>query len=199
MRSVLHVGCGAATKKEMPLYFQQPDWREIRLDIDPAVRPDIVGTMTDLSAVPSESVDAVYSSHNIEHLFPHEVPIALREFLRVLKPEGFALITCPDLQEVCKHVADGRLLDPLYVSPVGPIAALDVIYGFRPSTRTGNHYMAHRCGFTLDVLLQTLRECGFKAAAGFRRAERFALWTVARKDAISDSEIEEFLRSIFRA
>lgn len=199
MRSFLHVGCGSDTIKNVLPYFQQPDWREIRLDIDPRVTPDIVGTMTDLSAVPAESVDAVYSSHNIEHLFPHEVPIALREFLRVLKPQGFALITCPDLQEVCRHVAEGKLLETLYTSASGPIAPLDVIYGFRGSTRSGNHFMAHRCGFTLDALLQTLRECGFGAAAGFRSAEHFALWTVARKDALSDAEITKFLRSIFPA
>ena len=43
------------------------------------------------------SVDAVFSSHNIEHLYPHEVPLALKEFMRVLKPDGFVLMTCPDL------------------------------------------------------------------------------------------------------
>ena len=36
-----------------------------------------------MSQVKSESVDAIYSSHNIEHIFPHEVPIAFREFHRV--------------------------------------------------------------------------------------------------------------------
>ena len=54
------------------------DWEEIRFDIDPNASPDIVGAMTDMSGVATASVDAVYSSHNIEHVFAHEVPVALR-------------------------------------------------------------------------------------------------------------------------
>ena len=95
----LHVGCGPKHKDRTP--FASQNWREIRLDIDSAVQPDVIGTMTDMKAVRDASVDAVFSSHNIEHLYPHEVPIALAEFYRVLKPDGFVLLTCPDLQSVC--------------------------------------------------------------------------------------------------
>jgi len=47
-------------------------WKEIRLDIDPANAPDILGTMLDMPAVADGSVDAIYSSHNIEHLYPDD-------------------------------------------------------------------------------------------------------------------------------
>ena len=53
--------------------------------------------MTEMESVMDSSVDAVYSSHNIEHPFPHEVPIALAELYRVLKPDRFVLLTRPDL------------------------------------------------------------------------------------------------------
>ncbi|MDO8705893.1 MAG: methyltransferase domain-containing protein [Sulfuricaulis sp.] len=62
--------------------------------------------MTDMSAVATGSVDAVYSSHNIEHLYPHEVPVALAEFRRVLRGDGLLVIACPDLQSVCALVAE---------------------------------------------------------------------------------------------
>jgi hypothetical protein len=52
----------------------------LRLDIDKNVNPDIVGTMLDMSAVADASVDAVFSSHNIEHLYPHEAPIYPLDF-----------------------------------------------------------------------------------------------------------------------
>ena len=68
--------------------FNTPEWHELRLDIDPSVGPDVVGTMTDMAEVISESVDAIFSSHNLEHLEAHEVPVALQEFRRVLKPDG---------------------------------------------------------------------------------------------------------------
>ena len=100
MLTFLHIGCGQKRKNQTTPGFNSPDWQEIRFDIDPAVAPDIHGTMLDMSAVQSSSMDALFSSHNIEHLYPHEVPVALAEFRRVLKPEGFAVITCPDRKSV---------------------------------------------------------------------------------------------------
>ena len=122
----LHVGCGGASKKHLK-GFNSDEWKEIRFDIDKKVNPDIVGTLTDMSLVESSSVDAIYSSHNIEHIYPHEIPRALKEFHRVLKPEGIVVITCPDLQTVCEAVAKDKLVEPLYVSPAGPISAIDIL------------------------------------------------------------------------
>ena len=129
----LHVGCGTRNKSHTP--FANQSWREIRLDINPEVQPDVVGTMTEMESVMDSSVDAVFSAHNIEHLYPHEVPIALAEFYRVLKPDGFVLLTCPDLQSVCVHVANNQLTTPLYHTRDGglPITPLDIIYGHRPA------------------------------------------------------------------
>ena len=53
---------------------------EIRFDIDSSVKPDIVGSMTDMSAIISGGFDAIYSSHNIEHLYAHEVDTASQNF-----------------------------------------------------------------------------------------------------------------------
>ena len=61
MKTFLHVGCGNLRQGATTASFAGPDWSELRLDIDPAVKPDIVGTMTDMAAVPSESVDAIFS------------------------------------------------------------------------------------------------------------------------------------------
>ena len=102
---LLNVGCGPQGRQHGFLGFK--DWQEVRLDIDPSVQPDVLGTMTDMSAVATASIDAIVSSHNIEHLYPHEVPQALAEFVRVLKDDGLLLITCPDLQSVCERVARG--------------------------------------------------------------------------------------------
>jgi len=129
MRTFLHVGCGTKHKGQTTRGFNTDAWIELRLDIDESVDPDIVGSMTEMSAVASESVDAVFSSHNIEHLYPHEVLLALREFLRVLKPDGFLVVTCPDLQSVCRLVAEDKLTEPAYTAPAGPIAPLDILYG----------------------------------------------------------------------
>jgi len=174
------------------------DWNELRLDIDSSVNPDIIGTMTDMTAVQSESVDAVFSSHNIEHLFPHDVPVALTEFHRVLKPEGFTVITCPDLQSVCALIAEDKLTDAAYTSPAGPIAPLDILYGHRAQMAKGNLYMAHRCGFTLKVLMGTLQANGFKSVIASRReGPYFDLWALASKSELSEIALKELAKDHF--
>lgn len=187
----LHVGCGHNRKDKTTPGFNTAEWNELRLDIDPQVKPDIVGTMLDMSAVADQSVDAVFSSHNIEHVYPHEVPLVFKEFLRVLKPEGFLVVTCPDLQSVAKLIAEDKLTEPAYVSPAGPISPIDILYGHRPQLAAGNHYMAHKCGFTLKVLIATLQASGFQAIAAQQRTPALALWAVASKGPMSDEAIRE--------
>ena len=78
----------------LPAAYASPEWREVRLDIDPNTEPDIIGSITDMKAITNSCVDAVFSSHNIEHVYAHEVQAVLNEFLRVVKPEGTVLLTC---------------------------------------------------------------------------------------------------------
>lgn len=198
MKTLLHVGCGHKRIDQTTRGFNNTDWAELRLDIDESVQPDVVGTMIDMSSVISESVDAVFSSHNIEHLYPHEVPIAMSEFMRVLKPSGFAVITCPDLQSVCALVAEDKLTETAYTSPAGPIAPLDILYGLRPSMESGNLFMAHRCGFTQKVLAGTLQVAGFKKAACIKRpAPFFDLWIVATKTEMLDEDVRTLAKLHF--
>ena len=141
-----------------------------------------MGSITDMSAVASASVNAVWSSHNLEHLYAHEVPVALGEFYRVLKPGGFALVTMPDLQQIAFHVSQGRLEEVLYTSPAGPITSLDVLYGHRPPIARGNHYMAHKTGFVAQTLRQKLVDAGFVDVRA-QQGEIFSLWAVGTKPA----------------
>ncbi|WP_108645962.1 class I SAM-dependent methyltransferase [Polynucleobacter rarus] len=180
MKKLLHIGCGPKTILQIK-GFNPSDWQEIRFDIDPSVKPDVIGTLTDMSALESDSVDAVFSSHNIEHLYPHEVPLALKEIFRVLKPSGFLLLTCPDIQTVCEMVANDHLIEPLYNSAAGPISAIDILYGHRRFIAQGNHFMAHRCGFTFKVLTSSIIAEGFKTIIGRRDQKNYALWVMAFK------------------
>ncbi len=193
----LHVGCGQKNKTSTTTGFNSAEWEEVRLDIDEQVNPDIVGTMTNMEGVESGSMDAVYSSHNIEHLYPHEVCVALKEFYRVLNEDGFVMITCPDLQSVCKLVANDQLLDSAYVSPAGSIAPIDILYGFRPSMAAGNLYMSHRTGFTQKTLIAAFRDSGFRAVVGARRESCFDLFCLASKKMLSRDEITSLAKLHF--
>ena len=194
VREVLHVGCGPARKPQMPAAFHGDDWLEVRCDIDPSVAPDIVADMMDLGAIADGRFDAVYSSHNIEHVFPHEVPVVLREFSRVLKDDGVLVITCPDVQSLGAALASGRLVEPLYESAAGPISAIDILWGHRASLAAGKHYMAHKCGFTGQVLVDTLVQSGFARAACVQQPGAFALWAVATKAEATPEELEALRR-----
>lgn len=198
-QTFLHIGCGPKRKDRTTRGFNTDSWKELRFDIDESVNPDLVGTMTDMSAVDDASVDAIFSSHNIEHLYPHEVPVALKEFLRVLKPHAFLVLTCPDLKSVCALVAEDKLTEAAYTSPAGPIAPIDILYGYRPAMENGNLFMAHRSGFTQKVLDGTLRSAGFQtiASAARGRAPFFDLWVVASKSTRNEDEMRALAREHF--
>jgi len=193
MPNILHVGCGSATIAKMPDGFQDGSWQELRFDINPDYGVDFVGTMTDMSAVATDSVDALYSSHNIEHVFAHEVATVLREFRRVIKPDGFMVVTCPDLESVCKPIAEGRLTEPLYHSASGPISPLDILYGHSAAIARGEVYMAHKTGFTRNTLGAVVQAAGFASLVARARPDKYDLWLVATKSPVSNDRLVELL------
>ncbi|WP_134681990.1 class I SAM-dependent methyltransferase [Paracoccus ravus] len=151
------------------LFSQLPDrsafsgWSEVRVDIDKNCNPDIVADLTDLRQVIADgAAGMIFCSHVVEHFFDHDVPVVLAEIARILHPDGAALLRLPDLSAVVRSFDEGELEKTLYHSPSGPIAALDVIYGHRRSIRDGNHYMAHRTGFTQASLARRMLAAGFE-------------------------------------
>ncbi|MGV6875752.1 class I SAM-dependent methyltransferase [Pseudochelatococcus sp. B33] len=177
-KTVLNVGSGLWAPHKLHAFFRSGHWNEVRVDIDVRVRPDVVADVTDLSAFGDGSVDAVWSSHNLEHLHDHQVPLALREFLRVLRGDGLVLLTMPDLQAVAEMIAAGQCEEVAYESPAGPITPLDMVYGHRPSIAAGNVHMVHRTGFTRARLRRMLAEAGFTRNHVFR-GRNMDLWGVA--------------------
>ncbi len=188
MRTLLHVGCGPKYKQQTTAGFDSDDWSEIRLDVDATVKPDVLGSMTDMSTVASESVDAVFSSHNIEHLYPHEVPVALAEIVRVLKPDGFLVVVCPDLQAAAKLIAEDRMFETAYESPAGPVTPFDMVYSHRSYTHRDKPHQAHHCGFSKSTLQATLLANGFKTAGAL--SSGWQLHAIASKQLLNNEELQ---------
>jgi SAM-dependent methyltransferase len=190
-----NLGCGPSRGRPAPRIFA--GWSELRVDVDPSAGPDIVADITDLSAIPTNSMNGVWCSHCIEHVYQHQAPIALGEIRRILSPDGLAVILTPDLQRVATALVEDRMLDPLYQSPAGPISAHDIVYGFGSDIARGLTFMAHRCGFTPSVMMRALGQAGFEHYVLFRR-DGYELAVLAAKSGWSSVEDREAAVSLLR-
>ena len=193
MKNLLHVGCGYRTKKDTLKYYDD-EWKETRVDINKNVKPDILGSMKDLSNVQNNYYDSVFSSHSIEHVYAHEVDGVLKEFHRVLNMNGVLVITCPELKSICKLVLEDKLLDIAYESAAGPISPIDMIWGHRVPIKKGNEFMAHKCGFTKKTLMAALTSAGFKSVAGIEIPDHFDLWAIAQKNKVEKNDFANLIR-----
>lgn len=109
--------------------------------------------------VDSGSVDAVYSSHALEHIMAHQVPSALAEWYRVLRVGGTLELRVPDLAWCVRNWLDNQ----------EDFWALAKIFGSQE--HEGN---IHRTGFTREGLRRLI------TLAGFRIVEEADDWTHAQ-------------------
>ena len=157
-KTLLHVGCGPRGR---PIPEMFDGYTELRMDIDAAVEPDVVGSITAID-MPDCSVDGVYASHILEHVEQWQVHEALCEVLRVLRPGGVALIIVPDLERIAQEIIDhpGLIETVTLAAPYGA-APLDMLFGYQPAVLAGQEYMRHKTAFTQLSLAGHVQEAGF--------------------------------------
>lgn len=84
----LNIGCGD---------FYQTGWINTDITNPEGYRaPDILCSAMDLP-FKDGVVDKLYAGHVLEHLMPEDVVVAVREFQRVISPNGEILVVLPDL------------------------------------------------------------------------------------------------------
>lgn len=164
---LLHAGCGGS---DLPKFFGDK-YEEVRLDIDPAMKPQIVASLVDLGDI--GQFDVVYSSHCVEHLYPKDVRVALAEFYRVTAEGGATVVIVPDLEGV------QATEEVLFECPIGPLTGLDLIYGCRFDAGR-SEYMAHHSGFVSKTLEAAMREAGFDEVT-MKRLPDYNLMAVGKK------------------
>ena len=123
-------------------------------------------------------------------------PTALAEIRRVLKPDGFACLVVPDLQQIAAYIAEDRLHEVVYESSAGPVRAHDIVFGFGPALARGQFAMAHRCGFTPTILSNHLRDAGFGGYAILRRPNLELAAIVSRREWIDMAERDALLAEL---
>lgn len=107
----LLAGCGQ---------YKADGW--VSIDIQADVGADVTA---DLRALPfhDESVEDVYLGHVLEHIPFADVPVALTEVWRVLKPGGAVAIVGPDIDAALTLGTDPQTIDGIVAGPDGPPGA----------------------------------------------------------------------------
>jgi ADP-heptose:LPS heptosyltransferase/predicted SAM-dependent methyltransferase len=95
-----------------------------------SVKPDVmVRTAENLDVFGSQSMDFVFSSHTLEHIENYQV--ALKEWWRLIKPNGYLVLYLPDEDEYPKVGEPGANPDHKWnVSYGGLLAAMDELRGW---------------------------------------------------------------------
>lgn len=136
---------------KMRLYLGSRDYKPegfATVDIDPAMRPDIVADICNLSPVADESCDEVVAGHVLEHVDWPDGFLALSEFARVLRRGGSVKIAVPDF----------GLLSRMLLSGGSAFHATGLIFGVGGRTHP---FEKHRYGYTAGMLIDILETLGF--------------------------------------
>lgn len=135
----LHLGCGRTIMR---------GWQNIdKYSNTPGVLKH------DIRKLPyaDDSVSTIYSSHMIEHVHQTELPDAIKEWFRVLKPGGQLIIRCPHGPTYLQKWLDG---DDEFRMGIGLNAVLGI--------QTSHDGMLNRGLFSESILTKILSEVGFK-------------------------------------
>jgi predicted SAM-dependent methyltransferase len=93
----LHLGCGP---KYLPGF--------VNIDANPLRKIDIWLDVRCGLPFANQSVESIYSTHMIEHLYPDELEDLLRECARVLKPNAGLRLVVPNLRSSVLAYQDNR-------------------------------------------------------------------------------------------
>ncbi len=111
---------------------------------------DHVGNAKDLSRFDDEIFDTLYASHVLEHFdFTGSLQQALKEWHRVLKPDGELYISVPDMKVLCELFNRAQNVQSRF-------AISRMMFGGHCDK---NDY--HYTGLSFDILGQFLNEAGF--------------------------------------
>jgi len=91
----LHLGCGKRYIKGF-----------VHIDLREMDHIDYCAPVEKLDFLESGSVDLIYASHVLEHFGRHEYMDVLREWYRVLKPEGVLRVAVPNFDAVVQFYTE---------------------------------------------------------------------------------------------
>jgi predicted SAM-dependent methyltransferase len=122
------------------------------MDANPGPVVDHLGDARDLGRFADETFDAIYASHVVEHFdYKDELGATLREWHRVMAPEGSLFVSVPDLSVLASLIV---LKDKLTIQE--RFLVMRMIFGGHV-----DRYDYHLVGLDADFLATFLAEAGF--------------------------------------
>ncbi len=150
----LNLACGSKVKNKFP-----KPW----LNIDLAGKAaDFICDITRLPAEWSNKFDEVRASHVLEHFFLKEMNQILREWIRVLSPDGILRIIVPDLRIVITGLVagqDSKGRIGISIDKTTPILAQ--VYGVGYDNPLTKNRWRHRFIFDKAALMELLQRQPF--------------------------------------
>lgn len=137
----LNVGCG---------WDIRAGW--LNVDLHSVHNPDLVADVADLPMLPDAAFDEILAQDVIEHLPRAKVPMALREWARLLAPGGVLRLRVPSLT----HTA-AMLLLPEWRSLPAAEQIFQMVYGTQ--AYPGDF---HQSGFTFRTIAARLADAGLQ-------------------------------------
>jgi len=176
---VLNAGAGYSALMDFAYAVDEFEgWDEIRLDINPDTNAHIIGDIRQMKNIASNLFDAVFSCHTLEHIYTTNVPYALREFRRVLKPGGFVALYLPDFRKIAPIILGNRGEEILYEIHGNKIRAVDMIFGLEGAIINAP-MMMHKTLFTKESITKKLTSARFKNIK--ISEDEYDLWVKAYK------------------
>jgi len=145
----LYIGCAELPIHKYHYRFIDDTWTLIDLYVDD---PRIVKMDARVLIYDDNTVEEIYSSHLLEHLARKEIVPTLKEWYRVLEPQGKLRLNVPDLKWACKAMLGDEKSDYFDTEE----KMLDIFYGNQ--VHKGEF---HKTGFTLRLLQKYLFDAGF--------------------------------------
>jgi len=173
-KQILDLGCG-------PSHWNfGTEGQVTRCDMRDECEPDYKIDLRMLPFAP-ESFDIVFSSHVLEHFGRDELEGVLKEWLKVLKPDGEFRIVVPNLEWAAKEILEGRT----------SWDALNVLYGSQEY-----HLNFHKNGFTPKRLRFLLEKVGLDVVIEETSGYNILMKAFFRKHILSHVFSEDEIESI---
>ena len=122
-----------------------------------------VDEVFDMDQIPylDGTIEAIHSSHSLEHVPFVRAEGAIREWVRVLRPGGALTLLMPDFERCCQAYIDAPLEAPTFMQCRAWFKA--TIYGIQQSQAgEPDDAQFHRCGFSKEEIKIVLERNGFK-------------------------------------